>query len=398
MAAIYQSSVSSEKAKIAVNNPFAPYVDKESGYPLSGGKLYFGLPGRDGSVDENRKKVYAILESGGAIAIEQPVILSAGGVPQYNGNPVLLATDGSYSLLVNDSGDNLEYFAHTIEAKSLLGYSGVIPEESKNHTGSNLIQFDSIEASSASFYVSTSDSGAFFKGQYMMQDVDYEVVNESTIRLIGSYQVGSVILGRALDPTGQTVNVSNDTMPMFIYNVKSDALPEPLNVGDSVLINGGDVIGDGKGGSYLVVAGGTGTEDGYNYINLDNGNQLKIKSTYQLLKGYTEIVSTPSIASGKLTIDASDGGIFYFTVQENITNVEILNVPQSGELKIQLQLTQDPVGGHTVTWSINGVTAKAAGGLLPTLTPAADAVDEYILKTGDAGSTWFLFTAGQDIK
>lgn len=398
MGTIYQSSTVSKNADISVLNHFAPYVDPDTGEALSGGKLYFGITGRDGRLPENRKKVYAIMENGASVAIEQPVILSPGGVPQYNGSPVLLATDGSYSLAVDDSGDVQHYYAPKITAKTLLGYSGVIPEESKVVAGNNTLTFDHIEASTASFYASTVTTGAEFKGQYLRVGVDYNINSETTITLTTSFPTGTVILGRALDPTGQTVNVTNTTEPFFIYDVKATAIDDDLSIGASVLINGGDSLGDGKGGSYLVVAGGTGTADNYTFIDLSNGNQLKLKSIYQVFQGYYELLNNATLSAGKISIDPTEGNITKLTVTENVTNIEVLNIPENGELKLQLELKQDPVTPRGFTWLINNITPKAPTGTLPTLTPTIDAVDEYIIKTNDGGATWFLFTIGQDIK
>lgn len=397
MAFIYDNSKASEKANIAVTNPNPAYTLFENGDPISNGFIYVGLPGRDGEVKENRKIAYNIQENG-ALPIEQPIKLSAGGIPQYKGNPVLLAVDGSYSLKVLDSNGKKVYFWHTIIAKSLLGYSGIIPEESKTYTiGQDLI-FDKIEATTASFYASTVTGGAEFKGEYLRKDVDYTIISETTIRITATIPNNTVILGRALDPAGQIVNVTNSTQPFFIYDTKTEVVSADLKVGSSVLINGGDEIGDSKGGSYLVVDGGTGTQDGFTYINLENGNQLKLKSIYQVFSGYYESLGGVSIENGQLRLDPILGNVFKTTVTENITSIQVSNVPAEGEIKIQLELTQPSDEAKTVTWSVNGVKPKIAGGTLPTFTGEVDAVDEYILKSNDGGSTWFLFVIGQDIK
>lgn len=407
MAAIYPSELVSVKADITIFNPFSSYREFEDGDPIAQGQLYFGLVGRDPRVEENRKRVYVIDSDGLATPIPQPVILSAGGVPQYNGNPVYLAVDGSYSFAVTKQGQVVEgellpgeqvYYSKKIPAKNLLGYSGVIPEESITYSGFQTVTFNTIEASTASIYLSTVSDGSAFKGQYLKAGVDYKVVSESTITLLITPQNGDVILGRALDPTGQIVDVENATKPIYIYDTKAEAKAVNLPVGASVLINGGDTVGDGKGGSYLVVDGGTGVEDGYNYINMTSGRQLKIKSIYQVFSGYSEQVSNATLQSSRILIDPTDGNIAKYTLSSSVSGIDVVNIPASGELKIQLELKQDPVTPRTVAWLINGVTPKTAGGTLPTVTATADAVDVYIFSTNDAGNTWHLFTVAQDIK
>lgn len=398
MAAIYPNTSVSNNADISVINYFAPYVYFDTGEPLSNGLLYFGLVGTDGKLPENRKKVYAILQNGASISLQQPIQLSAGGVPQYNGSPVLLATDGSYSLRVEDKDGAQVYTAKKISAKTLLGYSGVIPEEVKEYDGALDVTFSTIEASTASFYISEGAALSPFNGRIMLKGTDYEVVNEATIRVLSTYPAGSFILGRVLDPTGETVNVSTNSKPLYIYDNRSAALPQPLVVGDNVLLNGGDILDDGKGGSYLVVAGGTGAADNLNYIDLDNGLQLKLKTSYRLMNGYSETTNSIASSAGVVNLDISSTSVFNLTLTESITQINIINASANQSVKIELKVTQNSSSLFGVTWNVNGVTAKASGGLLPTVTQTLSAVDRYIILTDDGGASSEVITVGQDIK
>lgn len=397
MASIYNSSEVSKKADIAIENPFQSYRHFESGEPLAGGFLYVGLVGRDGEVEFNRKRVYAIMENGSAVAIPQPVILSAGGVAQYNGSPVQLAVDGSYSLKVKDKDGVKQYFAPKVTAKSLLGYSGIIPEEVKNKNGIRL-SFDVIEASTATFYIADGrPAGTSFNGVIMQKDVDYEVIDESTIQFKSVYANDSAVMGRMLDPTGQTVKASVGTVELSIFNTQAEAVAANLDVGSSVIINGKDSSGDGEGGSYLVVET-TEAPDGYNYINLANGNQLKIKKTYQALQGIYETVGGVTLNTDTFLIDAAEGSIFNLDVSTNIAGIDIVNLPSSGEIKIELKVTQDTTAAKTFAWLINGEIPKAAGGVVPTISTELGAVDRYVILTDDGGLSFEIYTAGQDIK
>lgn len=395
MAEIYQSSQVSVKADIAVENPFLNFREFDADRALAEGLLYFGVVGRDGGVPENRKRVYALLESGGAVTLPQPVKLSAGGQPSYNGNPVQIAVDGSYSLKVCDKDGVKEYFAPKVTAKSLLGYSGMIPEEVKT-VNSTTVKFDVIEATTASFYVST-DSGAAFNGRLMVKGVDYSVIDESTIQLISTYTPGSRVVGRVLDPTGSVVNVASGTDPIYIYDKKSDVLGVDLSAGDSVILNGSDFLGDGSGASYIV-GSTTNPDDGYNTITLDNGLQLNIKKSYQALQSYTETATTTQLSNGVVTFDVKEASVAKIELTESVTSIELINISEVGESKIEIKVTQDAVGSHTLAWIVNGQTPKAAGGTLPTVTSTAGAVDRFILLTDDGGDTFELYTAGQDIK
>ena len=395
MASIYITQ-SSDKADISIDNPFSSYRDYEKDEAISNGYLYIGVIDRDGEIPENRKRVYAILESGAALEIEQPIRLSAGGVPSYNGYPVRLATDGSYSLKVKDYTNTQVYFTPKVVAKSLLGYSGYIPEEAKEKSGS-LVSFDSIEATTATFYIADGrELNTSFNGVLMQKDVDYEAVDESTIRLLSTYADGSTILGRALDPTGSAVTVEKGTSPIYLFDTQAEAKVADLSIGESVIINGKDSINDGKGGSYVVVS--SGTDDGLNIIEIDNGNRLKIKKTYQALQGIYETQNTLTSTSGKVTIDLADGSVFKLPLTENISDIDIVNIPESGEVKIELKVIQPSDSAKTLAWQVNGVQPIAAGGLLPTITANVDAIDRYILLTDDGGTTFEIYTAAQDLK
>lgn len=395
MASIYITQ-SSDKADISIDNPFASYRDYEKDEAISNGYLYIGVVDRDGEIPENRKRVYAILESGAALEVEQPVRLSAGGVPSYNGYPVRLATDGSYSLKVKDYTNTQVYFAPKVVAKSLLGYSGIIPEEVQEKIGDTLT-FTNIEATTATFYIADGRApNTTFNGVIMQRGVDYEAVDESTIRFLSSYSDGSAVLGRVLDPTGQTVTAEKGTSPIYLFDTQAEAKLADLSVGDSVIINGKDSINDGRGGSYVVVS--TGTDDGLNIIEIDNGNKLQIKKTYQALQGIYETQNTLTSTSGKVTIDLADGSVFKLPLTENISDIDVVNIPESGEVKVELKVIQPSDSAKTLAWQVNGVQPIAAGGLLPTITATVDAIDRYILLTDDAGETFEIYTAAQDLK
>lgn len=73
-----------------LQNPLAyfPLPTKSSAAGLC--KLYVGLIDTDPLTPANQVQVYAVQPDGSELAIPQPIQLSAGGVPQYNGSPVQL--------------------------------------------------------------------------------------------------------------------------------------------------------------------------------------------------------------------------------------------------------------------------------------------------------------------
>ena len=71
--------------------------------------------------------------------------------------------------------------------------------------------------------------------------------------------------------------VTFDDNPVFCRDTLATAIADlSLLVGYCVETTGYTTANDGGGANYIVVAGGTGTDDGGSYIDMDNGNQLQL--------------------------------------------------------------------------------------------------------------------------
>ncbi len=70
--------------------PWAYIPDPSSGRPVGLGTMFFGLPDLDPAIGVNQITVRAKQEDGSLVNLTQPVDLNAGGVPTYNGSPVIL--------------------------------------------------------------------------------------------------------------------------------------------------------------------------------------------------------------------------------------------------------------------------------------------------------------------
>lgn len=98
----------------AVDFTIQYFPDPTKGRPLFNGQIYIGIPDLDPQVEANQKQVYLVQENGDLVTANQPILLSAGGVPLYNGSPVTLDTEGSYSIKVLDKlGAQVYYIAST---------------------------------------------------------------------------------------------------------------------------------------------------------------------------------------------------------------------------------------------------------------------------------------------
>lgn len=120
------------------------------GAPVGAGSLYIGDVDTDPEIVGNQKTVQALLENGTLQTLTQPITLSAGGVPLYNGSPVSLYVSGDYSLKVNDiNGAQVYYVPSTPTAIATgnvvlggdltVGGSFIV---STWPTNTNLAQFD----------------------------------------------------------------------------------------------------------------------------------------------------------------------------------------------------------------------------------------------------------------
>ena len=97
------------------------FPKSDIGRPVAGGEIYVGKPDTDPTIVANQKQVTIQEEDGDLIEISQPVDISAGGVPEYNGSPVTIFVDGDYSLRVNNSaGSQVYYIPNT---GSALGFN-----------------------------------------------------------------------------------------------------------------------------------------------------------------------------------------------------------------------------------------------------------------------------------
>ena len=86
--------------------------DPTKGRPLFSGQVHVGEPDLDPVT--NPKQLNVVQEDGTVVPVDQPFILSAGGVPVYNGSPVRLSVDGDYSLKILDRLGSQIYFIERV--------------------------------------------------------------------------------------------------------------------------------------------------------------------------------------------------------------------------------------------------------------------------------------------
>jgi len=113
---------------------------------VGAGSLYVGDVDTDPTIVGNQKTVQALQEDGNLQTLTQPITLSAGGIPLYNGTPVSLYTSGAYSLTVLDVNGAQMYYIPSVPD---VINTGVVSLESLTVSdwpaNSNIAQFDGAE-------------------------------------------------------------------------------------------------------------------------------------------------------------------------------------------------------------------------------------------------------------
>jgi hypothetical protein len=111
--------------------------------------------------------------------------------------------------------------------------------------------------------------------------------------------------------------------------------------------------------------------------------------------GGREKLSTLTNAGVAPIINLGDGNVHLITLTAIITTVSFVGATSGTACSISLYCKQDAVGGRVITWP---ASVKWPGGIAPTLTAAANAIDLVVLETLDGGATWFGALAGADYK
>jgi len=113
---------------------------------------------------------------------------------------------------------------------------------------------------------------------------------------------------------------------------------------------------------------------------------------------FNKAITEQSVAltSGtSVTLDISQGSVFTITLAHNISTFTWSNPATSGDVSaFVLKVTQDGTGSRTIAFP---AAVDFAGGTAPTLSTGANDVDVFVFFTVDGGTTYYGFTAGQDL-
>ena len=111
------------------------------------------------------------------------------------------------------------------------------------------------------------------------------------------------------------------------------------------------------------------------------------------IKDYSETYNASS-GNGTVTLDLTTGNVFQHTASGGNVTFVFSNPPAAGKGgAFTLKWIQDS-SDRTATWP---VTVDWAAATAPTLTSGSGKVDIFTFVTVDGGTTWYGFTAGQDM-
>jgi hypothetical protein len=347
---ILNNTAVSPESLLRVSNPYEFFADPEKPKALSGGEVYFGLPTYDPVQPENRKRVYIAQEDGETIAISQPVSLGNGGVPMYNGSPVILLVDGPYSMRVLDKNGASKYYAPKVNQLSSSEIGAQPRTEVLTLTaGQSTVTFANVDVSTAVFDIAGNDvdNGPLFR------DVHYSITDGGSgiITLLQTYPEGTQIRGRqfAADDARSTSVTTN--LNRFTFQNLEEAKAAPLKIGDVVEMMDFDEDGDQNGLLRAqVVDENTGSDDGLNFITIDNGLQLQMYRFRTRMKSYSETEITVTPSGSTLFLDVERGSIFKVTLNQNISDVILINENQIAVTTVTLKVQQGAGGGYTMSF------------------------------------------------
>jgi hypothetical protein len=113
-----------------------------------------------------------------------------------------------------------------------------------------------------------------------------------------------------------------------------------------------------------------------------------------ILSNYKEIHTSVNVSSGVLNIDLNQGNVFLINLDQNVSNLNILNVPNLDNIVVAFTMVITTSGANrTISWP-NSIKWPASAA--PVITIFTDKKDFFSFVTMDKGVNWFGFIGGQN--
>jgi len=260
------------------------FPDFTKGKPVSNGYIYVGVIDKD--PEDFPKQVSALQENGTTVEISQPVRTSSGGVPTYNGSPITLLVDGSYSLRVrNSAGVQVYYVPKNAEETDKLVTVNTIADL-RILSGS----FENQSATVLGYYSVGDGGGGPLRTWHTGQAAGFYVDNG-----------GSIIVPTGGDESEAWLTPITNVFNVNLFGAKGDGSTDDY----TAIINAMAVLSSVGGGRLVFEKG----------VYLTNSN-IEIPSNI--------ILDLSLGATIRRNFNTSTGGVGLFTLSNNSENISIL--------------------------------------------------------------------------
>jgi hypothetical protein len=259
---------------VELENRYYPFTNK--GQPIFNGSIYVGDPDTDPELPSNQKQVNALQENGSSVVIAQPIRTGSGGVPDLNGSPVQLSTDGDYSIKVLDRNGNQIYYnprraaSAVITIEDVTDRSGAVYDSVADMVADTTLDVGNV-ATTKGYYSSGDGGGAkyiIFANQAVDGRGDHLLSNNSValIQIDGaanSAQFGAISGSDSTDsysslinhvrvseaniveavPTWKSVTISRNNIDINIVNEAVRVVENPIPIANRGMFSADGKIG-----------------------------------------------------------------------------------------------------------------------------------------------------------
>lgn len=215
----------------------------------------------------------------------------------------------------------------------------------------------------------------------------------AVVAVIGDYAASEVSNDSSV--SGTYVSNALNTLDAKTYEdlVGSNTLTIIDGVSVSSAVNRLQVTNSTAGNDVLISV--TGSDNDID-LRLNSKGAGKVVIDNARFGSFVETEGGATQVSSTLMLNMANGHVFTHTLTEALTDLVIVNVPTGGTVSLTLILTNSNAPDSFNLGTIFTETIIWAGGITPTLTATADAVDIFTFVTTNGGSSWIGLTGGQD--
>ena len=277
-----------------------------------------------------------------------------------------------YKFDQSDSSNSGHPFRFYLDADKTTAYTTGVTTSGTPGSSGAYTQIDVDEDTPSILYYQCSAHG--YMGNYAVIPAS-NVINH-TEALISMPTATTTLVG-----TGTTDTLTNKTLtsPKINEDVAVTSTATEINILDGVTASTAEI-------NYLDITT-LGTTEASKVVTADANGVVKFDN------GIQEESTAVTSSSNAATLNLRDGTVFTHTLSENVTYT-FSNPAASGYASgFTLKVTQDS-SARTITWpgSVDWAAATA-----PTLSTGSGDVDVFVFLTVDGGTTYYGFTAGQDL-